>query len=162
MYKQPSWYKNKTLDLAHTSDAALAEFRKELDRVHQANKATYETKERAIAGLIQQAIAVLGDSHPATKALRKALINLELPPLYIGELKKLERSVAQARQKTLRREQEKARRLAREAALEIRNAKRRAYYRRHKQLLIDLKDAAILECGDPAGPYQLEPSEVVA
>lgn len=164
MYKQPSWYKNKKLDLSKVTDQQLASFRDETERIKQENRAICDKRYKDIAALIRQAATVFDDKHPALKALRKALTNLEPPPVYVADFRHLERAVMLRREKDRKREQERERRRAREAELarqrEQLRAKQRDYYHRHKQLMKDLKDTAILECGDPEAPYQLEASQI--
>lgn len=138
MYKQPSWYKNKTLDLAKITDQQLATYREEMDRVFKENTRIHDQQRRSIHNLMAEAEKIYPGDHPVIKAIRKSLRDVEPSPSYIKDFIRLKRDVLEARER------------------EARNAKQREYYRQHKQLLIDLKDAAILECGDEAGPYQPE------
>lgn len=164
MYKHPSWYKNKKLDLAKITDQQLIAFRDEMNRIHHDNKLTYELDQSTIKKLLIEAQTIYDAKHSIVKAIRKSLNEWPIPPSYEREFSKLHRAIQNARHKMALREQARQRRAEREAELarqrEQRRAKQRDYYRQHKQLLIDLREAAILECGDEAGPYQLESSEL--
>lgn len=138
MYKQPSWYKNKHLNLAQITDQQLTAFRDEMDRVYAENTRIHAKAADSIRGLLASAQKIYVGDHPVIKAIRKSLKDLEPVPSYAKAYDKLTREVVEARQ------------------CQRRNAQKREYYRRQKQLMSDLDDAAILECGDPAGPYQPE------